>query len=349
MNILIVKLSSIGDIVHTLPALALIKRSLPQARVSWVVEAAMAELLRDNPLIDDLITLDTRGWRKQLHRLSAWQEMAARLSALRRGRYDVGLDFQGLLKSGLVLYLSGARRRVGFESAALKEKASRIFLTDQARVLHRDHVIERNLEVVRSLIGPVPSAYEFPLGVTEQDRAFVEKRLTELGVGDFAILNPGGGWPAKRWPPACYGELADFLRTRYQLTSLVTYGPGDKPMAIDVAEAAKLSSAIPVQCTLKQLAALSDHARLFVGGDTGPMHIAAARRTPIVALYGPTSARRNGPFAPEDQVIEMVPPTGYRYYSRRNRDGRMLLIPVDDVKRAVERRLSQHTPVRTGM
>jgi len=342
MNILIVKLSAIGDIIHTLPALARLRRAFPQARISWVVERAMAELLRDHPMLDDVIEVDTRRWRKRWLARATWREVKEALALLRRRRYDLGFDFQGLMKSGVVLWLSGAERRIGFQTAALKERASRLFLTEQVPVPADAHVIERNLALVRHVVGGGEDRgpYEFPLLISEGDRRAVEERLEALGIRDFALLNPGGGWAAKRWPPERYGAVADFLWERYGWVSLVPFGPSEEGLAQAVACASRWKKAVPFPCTLKQLAALADRARLFLGGDTGPLHLAAARGTPIVALYGPTSARRNGPFHPEDQVLERPPASGYRYYSRRRRDVGFLDIPIHEVIAAIERRVA---------
>jgi lipopolysaccharide heptosyltransferase I len=348
MNILIVKLSAIGDIVHTLPALARLRRAFPQARIRWVVERAMAELLREHPMLDEVIELDTRRWRTQWLSRATWGEIGDALAHLRRPPQDLGFDFQGLMKSGLVLWLSGAARRIGFETAALKEKASRVFLTERVPVPAEGHVIERNLALVRHVLGEddAETAYEFPLAISESDRRAVEDRLEALGVREFALLNPGGGWAAKRWPPQRYGAIADFLWERYGWISLVPCGPSEEALAHAVARASRWQKAVPFPCTLKQLAALADRARLFLGGDTGPLHLAAARGTPIVALYGPTSARRNGPFHPDDQVVARTPASGYRYYSRRRRDEGFLDIPVGEVIAAIERRVALAS--RTG-
>lgn len=342
MNVLIVKLSAIGDVIHTLPALARLRRAFPQARISWIVERAVAELLRDHPMLDAVIEVDTRRWRKRWLARATWEEVQDALALLRHHRYDLGFDFQGLMKSAVVLWLSGAERRIGFETAALKEKASRLFLTEQVPVPADAHVIERNLALVRHVVGGSEDRgpYEFPLSISGEDRRAVEERLEALGIQDFALLNPGGGWAAKRWPPERYGAVADFLWERYGWISLVPFGPSEEVLAQMVARASRWKKAVPFPCTLKQLAALADRARVFLGGDTGPLHLAAARGTPIVALYGPTSAQRNGPFHPEDQVIERPPASGYRYYSRRQRDAGFLDIPVYEVIAAIERRVA---------
>ncbi|RMG49370.1 MAG: lipopolysaccharide heptosyltransferase I [Acidobacteria bacterium] len=339
MKILIVKLSSIGDVIHTLPALAALRRRFPEARISWIVERSSASLLRDHPYLDDLIEIDTRLWRRRWSSPSTWRQMRSALTALRAHRFDVGLDFQGLLKSGLVLFLSGARRRIGFETACLREKPSALFLTEQVPVSDEVHVIEKNLALVRAL-GAEPGAdYEFPLAISEEDRHVVAHRLQSLAVESFAIVNPGGNWKGKRWAPENYAAICDYLWAEHGLVSVITHAPGEEALAEEVSRRAR-GSAIPFACTLKQLAVLADRARLFIGGDTGPLHLAAARRTPIVAIFGPTPAGRNGPFSPHDIVVQDPRARVSPYYRRRRNEGSYIRVPVEEVKRAIERRLS---------
>jgi lipopolysaccharide heptosyltransferase I len=352
MRILIVKLSALGDIIHTLPAVAWLRRARPEADITWVVERPFAELLEASPVLDRLLVIETRQWRRAWGRRATWREMSAAVRSLRRQGFDLAIDFQGLVKSSLMAALSGARRRLGRETAALKEPLSRIFLTEQVAVLHHPHIIDQHLELVRRAVGEKhpsgparaddPSAdYEFPLRIPPPDREVIERALSAAGIGEFVLLVPGGGWAAKRWPPACFSEIADFLHEAYALEAVIPVGPGEESLASEIVSRCRRAHPLVLACTLTQLAALCDRARLVVGGDTGPLHLAAARRTPLVALYGPTAARRNGPFDPRDEVVEQVPADGYRYYSRRAASTEMLRIGVEPVKRAIERRLAR--------
>lgn len=349
MNILIVKLSSLGDIIHTLPAVAWLRRARPEAEIAWIVERPFAQLLEGSPVLDRLIPVDTRRWRRALGSPATWRDIRALVSHLRRSSFDLAFDFQGLIKSGVIAAVSGAPRRIGRETAALKEPASRFFLTEQVAVLSSQHVIDQHLRLVRSTLGDGESAgstgearsvshYEFPLLISERDREIVEDRLRAAGIREFAVLAPGGGWAAKRWPPACFAEIADFLHEAYGLASVIPIGPAEEDLAADIIRGCRRARPLVLPCSLKQLAALCDRARLFLGGDTGPLHLAAARATPLVALYGPTSARRNGPFDPRDEVVEQS--QDYRYYSRRASTPEMLRIPVESVKEAIGRRLA---------
>lgn len=351
MKILIVKLSSLGDIVHTLPAVAWLRRACPEAEITWIVERPFAAVLEGSPVLDRLLTVDTRQWRRTLASPATWREIRATVSHLRRSSFDLAFDFQGLIKSSIIAALSAAPRRIGRETAALKEPASRFFLTEQVAVLSYQHVIDQHLQLVRSTIGGAAPAgaregrsvsrYEFPLFVSERDREFIEDTLCSVGIREFAVLNPGGGWVAKRWPPECFAEIADFLQEAYGLASVISIGPGEENLAAEIVRGCRRARPLVLACSLKHLLALCDCARLFLGGDTGPLHLAAARGTPLVALYGPTSARRNGPFDPQDEVVEQVLEDGYRYYSRRARTTEMLRIPVESVKQAIQRRLAR--------
>jgi heptosyltransferase-1 len=232
MRILIVKLSSIGDVVHALPAAALIRRVLPDAHISWVVERRAGAILKDSAAIDELVEIDTRAWRRHMLSASTLDEIRARLGRLRGPRraaggagVDVAIDFQGLLKSGLVAKASGATRRIGFETAGLREKASRFFLTEQVETAGFPHVIDKNLALARRAItnataDPTVNSngrgdrYEFPITVSPEDERHVERAISERGGGRFAIINPGGGWPTKLWPAGAYGQVADSLHAR---------------------------------------------------------------------------------------------------------------------------------------
>jgi lipopolysaccharide heptosyltransferase I len=337
MHLLIVKLSAIGDVVHALPAAAAVKREAPDARITWVVERAAAPILRGSPVIDRLVEIDTRTWRRRLLGRETRRALVARLSALREEPADVALDMQGLLKSGLAAFASGAPRRVGFATEALREPASRAFLTEQAPVDDAGHVIEKNLALVRHLGFSTAGDYEFPISVPDDVRRALEARLPDEA---FAILNPGGGWETKLWPAERFGALAEAIGERHGLVSLVTYGPGEEELARRVAAASPSGAARPFACSLVELVELARRSRLFVGGDTGPLHLAAAAGAPIVGIYGPTSPLRNGPFDPRDRTVGRTD-LGCRAgcYRRTCDHWECMEIPVAAVQRVVDARL----------
>ena len=181
-----------------------------------------------------------------------------------------------------------------------------MFLTEQVSTSMFAHVIDKNLAVARVAAGmdnaTGSTRYDFPIHLAPEDESFGESAACSR-PGGFALLNPGGGWPTKLWAPERFGQLADFLLEQRGLASIITYGPGEEMLANQVAESSQTKAAVPVASTLKQFVALARHARLFVGGDTGPLHLAAASGTPIVGIYGPTSPERNGPFDSRDLAV----------------------------------------------
>jgi lipopolysaccharide heptosyltransferase I len=307
MRLLIVKLGSIGDIVHTLPSLAAIRRALPRAEISWVVERRAAEILRDNPILDRLIEVDTKALRRWPVSGETLLAPRQQLRRLRASAFDSAIDFQGLLKSAAIARLAKARRSYGFAREALREPASRFLLTKTVKVPLHSHVIVKNLALVAGALGiPVPSApteFEFPIATNLSHEAEAEEAAA--GVDDrFAILNPGGGWPTKLWSAERFGALSDELWTHYGLKSLVTYGPGERELAETVLASSRAGRARAASLSLKGFYALAKRASLYVGGDTGPTHLAVAAGAPVAGLFGPTEWWRNGSPRPEDICIE---------------------------------------------
>ena len=308
MKILIVKLGSIGDIVHTLPSLAAIRRAWPQAEVAWVVERRAAEILKDNPLLDRLIEIDTKALRRW-RPLSGETLLATRqqLQRLRASAFDVALDFQGLLKSAAIARLARAPRVYGFARHMLREPASRFLLTQTVNVPQDINVIRKNLALTAGALGiGVPADgddFEFPIAVSPEHEREASDAAAAVG-GRFAILNAGGGWPTKLWSADRFGALADALLARHNLRSLVTYGPGERELAESVARASRTGAARPVSLSLKGFYSLAGRASLYVGGDTGPTHLAVAAGAPIVGLFGPTEWWRNGSPRSADICVE---------------------------------------------
>src|SRR4030095_13076137 len=191
MRILIVKLSSIGDGVHALPAAAALRRGFPEAHIAWAVERRARAILEESPIVDDLIEVDSRGWRRRWHNRETLDNVSSTLRSLRGSRpggssesFDVAVDFQGLLKSGLLAFASGATRRIGFETQELRERASRLFLTEQVETSHLEHVIDKNLALAHRFInnnGLPKTDYEFPIYVSPEDESYAGKVMAEVG------------------------------------------------------------------------------------------------------------------------------------------------------------------------
>jgi heptosyltransferase I len=305
VQILVVKLSSIGDLVHTLPAVAAIRRALPDAAISWVAERRSAEILRGSPIIDNLIEIDTRSIRgSSLGEILPEIKRQARF--VRSRKYDIAIDFQGLLKSAAITRLSGAKRRWGFGKEDLREGASRFLYTDAVAVPSRTHVIRKNLWLAsRSLEFQLDetAVLEFPIATDDGHRQEAAEIIERAGE-NFVILNPAGGWETKLWHPEKYGRLAEQLRARTGMVSVVVTGPNESELAQTVERTAAKGSVVLAEPSLKGFYELARHTRAYVGGDTGPTHIAVAAGAPVVALFGPTEWWRNGSLAPADIVIE---------------------------------------------
>jgi heptosyltransferase I len=347
MRILIIKLSAIGDVVHTLPAAAFLRRALPQAHIAWAVERRAAAILRGSTAIDELLELDSRALRKNIFSNAQLAGLKAQLGSLKGKAYgsgfDVAIDFQGLLKSALVLKATGAPRRIGFATSELREKLSHLFLTEQVQTASLPHVIDKNLALARALVDapePPQTAYEFPIAVMPEDETHVDEALGN-GPQKFAILNPGGGWATKLWSVEKYAGVADWLQEEHDITSLVTYGPGEEHLAQSVRRHSRNQAALPFPSTLKQFAALARRAQIFIGGDTGPLHIAAACGTPIVGIYGPTSPERNGPFNKRDITVGRDLWCRDRCHQRACWHWECMNISLAEVTRAITVRLNE--------
>jgi heptosyltransferase-1 len=309
-RLLIVRLSAMGDVIHTLPAAQALREAFPQAHIGWLIEERWAELLcapgtsrrgrrsSGRPLVDEVHTVNLKAWGKSLFSLSTAQRVATIWNDVRDVHYDVAIDLQGAMRSALLARLSGAR--VVFGAAEPRESPASLWYTRSA-VARGRHVIQQNLSVAEGLIGHSMSLRSAQLPRDPQAEARIERRLSEIGAGDFAILNPGAGWGAKRWPEKRYGEVARQLAA-HGVRSILNYGPGEEQL-VAAAQAASGGAALAMGCTLTELIALTRRARLFIGGDTGPLHLAAALQVPVVAIFGPTDPARTGPFGTRSIVL----------------------------------------------
>ena len=327
-RILIVRLGSLGDLVHTLPAAASLRRAWPSAQIDWLVDAVHRPFLDLVPVLSSVIALRDRTAGAWLH---------ARRT-LRPRRYDVAIDFQGLIKSAALARFSGARRVVGFERRALRERAAAYFYSQQVPVDDSQHVVHKNLQLAQA-IGATSTALEFPI-------ADVESAVVPSGSTPYAIVNPGAAWPNKRWPPDRLAAVARTLRERHGLESVVIWGPGEDATAKAVVDGAGGAARMAPATDLHDLIALCRGARLIISGDTGPLHIAAAVGVPAVALFGPTNARRNGPWAGDDISISRYETCDCHYERRCRRDVSAWClgsITVNEVSAAVAERMERST------
>jgi lipopolysaccharide heptosyltransferase I len=306
VRLLIVKLGSIGDIVHTLPALAAIRRALPYAQISWVVEERCAEILKGNPMIDNLIEVDTHKLRRRRDIEKIIVEAGRQFRGLRKFEFDIALDFQGLLKSATIAKLSGAKRRWGFSRAGLREPSSRLLLTNSVKTPPTIHIIRKNLALAAGALDiAIPdSQFEFPVTTSHEHVAEALAVIKNCEGCDFALLNPGGGWETKLWHAEKFGQLADRLWEEKGIVSIVSTGPNEGELAEKVAASSRSGKVILTQPSLKGFYELAKRASVYVGGDTGPTHIAVAAGAPVVGLFGPTEWWRNGSPNPGDICVE---------------------------------------------
>jgi heptosyltransferase-1 len=349
-RLLIVRLSAMGDVIHTLPAVGLLRQAFPQAYMGWLIEERWAELLCApgssrrgarsalRPVVDEVHTVNLKTWQKSFFSVSTLQRIATVWNDVRSARYDVAVDLQGAMRSAVLSRLSGAR--VVFGAAEPRESPASLFYSRKA-VTRGRHVIEQNFSVAEALVehsmrsAPIDISSDFPRDTRVE--ASVDQRLAECGIGDFVILNPGAGWGAKRWPAERYGEVARRL-TKLGVRSMINYGPGEEEMARMV-EAASRGAARAMSCTISELIALTRRARLFIGGDTGPLHLAAALRVPVVAIYGPTDPARNGPYGTRSIVLRS-PESVTSHARRAAADEGMLGIGSEVVVEAADRLLA---------
>ena len=330
MNILIVRLGALGDIVHAVPAAAALRRAFPEARIDWVVDArheAFADLVIP---LDRVITLAKPT-------AAAWIDLVRQL---RPARYDVALDFQGLMKSAVIARASGARRVVGFSIWHLREKSARPFYSEVDVPHDRPHVIQKNLSLLSS-VGVHTDEIRFPLARTRSAALeIIQEDLSGTGRTAYALINPGAAWPNKRWPAARFGDVAQFLRDVRGLATYVLWGPGEAPLAQQVIDASDGAARLAPPTTLGDLVEVSRAAALMLSGDTGPLHIAGAAGTPLVAIFGPTDPARNGPWSPDDVVVSRHGACGC-HYQRRCRESAWCLddLQVAEVTAAIQQRL----------
>ncbi len=301
-NILIIRLSSLGDIIHTLPAFSALREKKPEAKIVWIVEGNGKEILDLVPGIDRIVVVNTKRWK--FTSFKSWSEIKQIRKNI-RNRDQTAIDFQGLVKSGVVSYLSRAKRRIGFHRKNLKEPIASVFYTDQLdEVSEKTHVIQKNLSLL-SLVGIEEEQFNFPLMIPDIHQRSTGKMLAELGYQDsqkLVVLNVGAAWVTKRWTPERWVELIHSLKTdRHDLFFLLLWGnEEEKRIADNIYK--KTSVNMISFLNIKDVIALIKKADLVVSGDTFALQVACALSTPVVGIFGPTTPGRNGPFSPNDRV-----------------------------------------------
>ena len=336
-SFLVIRLSSLGDIVHALPAVSALAQMPSAGAVDWLIETRYRILLNGNPYLRNVIEIDTLGTGVKMWSLDSLKSMLNSVSVLRGQRYDAVVDLQSLFKTAVLTRCARAQERVGFAGDWAREPMAGIFYTQKLRIPRQVHVIQANLSLIESL-GAQTGRWEFPLPDGTETREGIENKLRELGVREYIIVNPGGGWAAKRWSPENYGELVGRLGKDASLPIVLSHGPGEEQLVHDVLQRAGTSNAVTFPTDILQFIALARRAKLFIGTDTGPLHLSTALGTPVVGIYGPTDPATHGPFSPADIVLRNSIRTSH---SRRGRDSATIEgVSVEAVLEAVRERLA---------
>ena len=299
-NILIIKMSSLGDIIHTLPSVAVLRKSFPNARLTWLVHPQFSCFLPDPPMVDEVIYFDKVKFKKMSlgEKWSCFKEMR---SLLHSRNFDLVIDMQGLFKSAVLAAISGCNNRIGYcemrEGSGLVSKAV-------TGVHAKDHVIERYLDVARYL-GCTVKDIRFPMPDLQKEWQAVQEK-TEAVKGPYVVLVPGARWETKKWPVGYFSELAAMiLRDGKQV--VLAGGPEDIPLGSQISELSPGVTDLTGKTGLRELGALIQHCSAYISGDTGPLFIASAMKRPLIALYGPTRPDRTGPYGSSDAEIMTAP------------------------------------------
>ena len=282
---LLVRLGSMGDVIHAIPAASALRDTFPGARIDWAIDPKWSRLLEGNPDITEIIPADRK-------RASG---VTATIRRMREAKYTYAIDFQALYKSALLAFATGAPRRVGFQSSYAREGLASLLYTDCLNP-RGPHKVDHNLTLAE-FAGAKQFAPRFPIAIRQEDERQAEQQLAAHSLTDFYVLNPGGGWLSKCWPAQRYGELHRALAERFGWRGVVTFGPGEEGLARAVAQAASEPAPVPLLLGLGPLMALMRRAKFVVSADTGPLHLAAALDVPVAGLFGPTDPSRNGPYS----------------------------------------------------
>jgi len=326
VKVAIVKLSSLGDVVHALPVAATLRARLPEARLTWIVERREAAVLVGHPALDEVVTVDTRGWRRSRSPAAlagaagALQELARHLAG---ARFDVALDLQGLIKSGILVALTRAPLRIGFHAWSCREPLGALFTNRRVPRPHGVHVVEQYLALAVAL-GIGEPVIDFRLPSDPAAESNVDEFFGISGMkprNRVVVLNPGAGRPSKRWPAERFRALAARLASEVGAHVVVAWGPGEEALARTIAGQSGSRVVLGPPTNLAQLIAVLRRASLLVAADTGPLHLAAALGTPCLGLYGPTDPSRNGPYGPGHRTL-------------RAADGQLTSIDVERAFRA---------------
>jgi heptosyltransferase I len=305
MNILIVKLSAVGDVIHTLPSLSALRKLYPDAHITWVVEEAAAGLVENHPYLDKVLISRRKSWIKYFRKgeiCRPLREIRAFLKELRRRPYDLVIDFHGLLKSALIVLFSGGLRKLGYDSL---QELSGLFYNEKIPEDMNKHAVDRYLDFPHYL-GVKTVQPEFILPSDSAAQANVKSMLKKYHLKNkkFIAVNPVAYWDTKLWDNEKFARLADSIKTKLNAEVVFT---GSEKSSIEMIIAQMSSKAVSLagETTLAELADVYKKALMVITTDSGPMHLAAAVGTPVVALFGPTDPKRTGPYGEGHTIIRV--------------------------------------------
>lgn len=322
----VVRLGSLGDIVHTFPAVAALRESFADAEIVWLTHPRWEELVSSSRIASEVWPVDSRD-------LISVREV---IGKLRKRKWEAAIDYQGLWKSALLPFFAGVTKRIGFSSATIREFGVPILYNDSV-VCRTMHIADQNGELSLRA-GATQPVGRFALQVEDTDAQRVRADLAKQGCSRYIVLSPGGGWRSKCWPPSRFGVLCRRIHKEIGIRCVVNYGPGETSLADEVQATCGECKPVAYDGEMGTLRALLQGAQCIVGGDTGPLHLAVALGTPAVALFGPTDPARNGPYPPGEIVLRS--PNAVRSYGRSNEtDASLLELSVDEVFAAVKQRL----------
>lgn len=310
MNILIVKLSAIGDVIHTLPALNAIRKQYPEAHITWLIEEEASSIIEGHRALDQILVSKRKKWAKEFISASWWhalKEAYAFIKQLRNTRYDLIFDFHGLLKSGILIWLAKGNRKIGYGRGMAHQECSYLFLNERIpSVSMENHALIINMMMLKA-IGIQTDEITYDMPVSSADHRAAELLLEQHGIRPsepVAAINPVAKWETKLWSNRSFSELADRMIEQFNARIIFTGSSSDRKVITEIISNMKHSAHdFSGQTPLKTLAALYTKIDFLVSTDTGPMHICAAMGTPVVALFGPTAPWRTGPFGPIHKVI----------------------------------------------
>ncbi len=303
MNILIVKLSAIGDVIHTLPSAAALRRLYPKAHITWVVEEAAADLVIGHPQLDRVLIFRRKSWFTDLRKCkfaAVWLDFKSFISELHSRSYDLVIDFHGLFKSSVVVFLSKGKRKLGYDSW---QELSRLFYNEKIPEDMNKHAVDRYLDFSRYLGAP-PEQAAFVLPASGETQANVQALMLrhQLTAKKFIAISPVALWDTKLWDDRKFARLADDIGRILKIPVVFT---GREQESLDKITSQMTTTAVNIggQTTLTELACFYKNALTVITTDSGPMHLAAAAGTPVIALFGPTDPARTGPYGTGHTIV----------------------------------------------